>query len=130
VETNAFAPAVASAIETALGPWFNGEADLDYRAFTDLLKNRGSHMNKPLYMLVPGSELYDLHRRYGSIVGITVSMSPDEWPFTLHDSSPKAPPGKVTIVELENGVYWLIVGTEPGQLRQFGALPVEGVTGR
>jgi hypothetical protein len=75
------------------------------------------------YTLVPNVDLADMFVRHGRLLGVGIVQDAEELPFQLHEESPQLPGGRLTVVEFEDGAYWILAGPPGGPLYCFGALP-------
>jgi len=82
---------------------------------------------EPTYMLMPNLDLADMFVRHGRLLGVAVFQGPNDLPLQLHEESQRLPEGRLTVVEFEDGAYWILAGNPAGPLYCFGALPDKGL---
>lgn len=75
------------------------------------------------YTLVPNVDLADMFARHGRLLGVGIVQGAEELPFELQDESPELPGGRLTVVEFEDGAYWILAGPPAGPRYCFGGLP-------
>lgn len=75
------------------------------------------------YTLVPNVDFANMFAKHGRLLGVGILHGAEELPFKLHNESPQLPGGRLTVVEFEDGAYWILAGTPGGPLYCFGALP-------
>jgi hypothetical protein len=62
------------------------------------------------YTLIPGIDLLEAVRRHGRAGRVGVVQDVGSLPFKLNDRSEQPSTAPITIIELEDGAYWLTVG--------------------